>query len=359
MKNNFVSVNKLDNTDKKVFTNRFVIALLIFLYWSFMLTVCLLSDIGINTDWYISLDNKYKGIFAYFFVLLILPFIYGATHELNNLFFGFNMKKTFILLFTGISLFLFLPNFVYITKFYYFPTVFETNTEIQNVFTTIFGLFTLSLTISLIVFILILIYIIKTTGMSDFITLFLFIILSLIIAFGFFSIAFIGLLKSWLVLLFVIFITAFTDVFAYISGMLFGRKKLSKTISPKKTVEGFWIGLILTIGFGLLLTYFISFGESTHNSFENLIHVSSIYQNRITRWIFMVFLIVALSLVSSLGDLAFSYIKRQCQIKDYGNFFQTHGGILDRFDSLLFSSTFYTLLIFFLSGLDEAELFPK
>ena len=64
-------------------------------------------------------------------------------------------------------------------------------------------------------------------------------------------------------LFFVLSVSGFTDVFAYLSGLLFGKTQMSKVISPKKTWEGFFIGLFVTILASLLLIYFISFGVST------------------------------------------------------------------------------------------------
>ncbi len=107
------------------------------------------------------------------------------------------------------------------------------------------------------------------------------------------------------------------DSGAYFIGIFFGKHKLAPTISPKKTVEGFFggiaggvlgvmlYGLVLSIGFRLQVNflYGILYG-------------------------------VLGSLASVLGDLTFSVIKRQTGIKDYGKLIPGHGGILDRFDSM-------------------------
>ena len=119
-----------------------------------------------------------------------------------------------------------------------------------------------------------------------------------------------------------IFIGAWiTDIFAYFCGMLFGRggkHKLIPDVSPKKTVEGSIGGIIFCILvmwiYGLLCTKF-----SRHESYL---------------WFFAIGGLIA-SIVAQIGDLLMSVIKRNYGIKDYGNIFPGHGGMLDRLDSVL------------------------
>ncbi len=124
-----------------------------------------------------------------------------------------------------------------------------------------------------------------------------------------------------------IVITAFgTDIMAYFSGYLLGKHKLCPTISPKKTIEG-------SIG-GIL---------------------GSVILSGIFGWIFMPEMIVHCivigvlgGVISQLGDLTASVFKRKMGIKDYGNLIPGHGGILDRFDSVLFTGPmvyYYIVLI--------------
>ena len=112
-----------------------------------------------------------------------------------------------------------------------------------------------------------------------------------------------------------------TDIFAMQMGMLFGKHKLSPSISPKKTVEGSVGGLIcailFTLLYGLILQYFFEF--SVH-------------------YIWLAAIAAAGSVAGQFGDLAFSFIKREFKVKDFGALLPGHGGILDRFDSLLFSA---------------------
>ena len=120
-----------------------------------------------------------------------------------------------------------------------------------------------------------------------------------------------------------------TDIFAYFSGMLFGRHKLSPIISPKKTVEGSIGGIVLCsasfVLYGLLLNAFLSVSINL---------------------MFLAVLGFFSSLVSQLGDLIASAIKRNHGTKDYGSIFPGHGGVLDRFDSIIAVSPVLYIICF-------------
>lgn len=110
-----------------------------------------------------------------------------------------------------------------------------------------------------------------------------------------------------------------TDTFAYFCGRLFGRHKLIPSVSPKKTIEGSIGGIIFCILGCVLYRYILGVLN---------------YDNLPTYWIFAVLGLV-ISIVSQIGDLIFSLIKRRYGIKDYGVIFPGHGGVLDRFDSVI------------------------
>lgn len=116
------------------------------------------------------------------------------------------------------------------------------------------------------------------------------------------------------------------DTFSYITGILLGRNKLFERISPKKTWEGAIGGFVFSVAGGFALYTF-----------------SGEYSLGI--WLIMAALI---AISSVFGDLTESMIKRSLKIKDSGNILPGHGGLLDRFDSLLFASpviyVFLTLL---------------
>lgn len=121
-----------------------------------------------------------------------------------------------------------------------------------------------------------------------------------------------------------------TDTAAYYAGSFFGKHKLCPEISPKKTIEGSIGGLL---GSAVCCTLFGAI-------ISDFTTVMPIYH----------FLIIGLLCggLSQLGDLVASSIKRYVGIKDYSNLIPGHGGILDRFDSIIFSAVviFYYLTIF-------------
>ncbi len=122
-----------------------------------------------------------------------------------------------------------------------------------------------------------------------------------------------------------IFIGAWvTDTFAYLTGMAFGRHKLIPSISPKKTVEGSVGGTLVATAVFTAVSYFIGIWD--------------------LGWALIVVSGLVVSMVSQIGDLSMSAIKRQFGIKDFGNLFPGHGGVLDRFDSILAVSSVMTIL---------------
>lgn len=125
-----------------------------------------------------------------------------------------------------------------------------------------------------------------------------------------------------------------TDTFAYFSGMLFGKHKLIPTVSPKKTVEGAIGGTLCGVLFTILYGFIIG-------------QVSDASPNYLA--IGIVALVV--SLLSQCGDLIMSLIKRKFEIKDYGKLFPGHGGVLDRFDSIIITASFIYFLVSFVPSL--------
>lgn len=120
-----------------------------------------------------------------------------------------------------------------------------------------------------------------------------------------------------------------SDTGGYIFGMLFGKTKMNERISPKKTWEGFIGGIafssFLCIFIGLLIPAVTGGKVSLVDGILDLDH-----------WYNIIILSLILPAVSVIGDFVFSSIKRYNNIKDYGNILPGHGGVLDRFDSLLF-----------------------
>ena len=118
-----------------------------------------------------------------------------------------------------------------------------------------------------------------------------------------------------------IFIGAWvSDIFAYFFGMLFGKHKLIPEISPKKTVEGSISGIL----FGG--ASFVLYGWLVEKVVEGTTSMN---------WGLLFAYGVIVSVVSQIGDLCMSAIKRHYGVKDFGKLFPGHGGMLDRFDSIL------------------------
>jgi len=122
-------------------------------------------------------------------------------------------------------------------------------------------------------------------------------------------------------ILFVLITTELNDVFGYLVGKKFGKHKLATNISPGKTVEGSIGAILLTTGLAFLV------GRSAFKGTE-LAHPAHL--------ITIGFII---SICGQFGDLVLSAVKRRLEIKDFGTLIPGHGGLLDRFDSLLIVPT--------------------
>lgn len=117
-----------------------------------------------------------------------------------------------------------------------------------------------------------------------------------------------------------IFISSWiSDTCAYCVGMLFGKHKLAPVLSPKKSIEGSIGGVLGSVIVGALFGYLI---------------VERVITSQQVTWIFALIGGVG-SIISQIGDLAASAIKRNYEIKDYGKLIPGHGGIMDRFDSVI------------------------
>ena len=129
-------------------------------------------------------------------------------------------------------------------------------------------------------------------------------------------------------------ICVFTDIFAYLTGRKFGKHKLCPEISPNKTIEGAIGGLIfggLTGTISLFLYQIINENAFTFNQL-----IGSAFGG--------LFVSLFLSVCVQMGDLIASKIKRTFGVKDFGKILPGHGGILDRFDSLIFSGACFYIL---------------
>lgn len=127
----------------------------------------------------------------------------------------------------------------------------------------------------------------------------------------------------------VYFIAFGTDTCAYFTGVTFGKHKLCPVLSPKKTIEGALGGIL---GSSIITIMFFSY-----LSINKMVEI-------------IIFSIIA-SIFSMFGDLIASKIKREYKIKDYGNVFPGHGGVMDRFDSVVFvAPVVYYFVKYFIGG---------
>ena len=129
-------------------------------------------------------------------------------------------------------------------------------------------------------------------------------------------------------LIFLLLLTMFTDIFAYVTGRLIGKHKMVPSISPNKTWEGFLGGTVL--GVFISTVFYITAFSFTGNIF------------------ILIAIVTLLSIVGQMGDLVFSSIKRYYNTKDFSNIMPGHGGALDRLDSILFVMLAFSFVSYFL-----------
>ena len=128
------------------------------------------------------------------------------------------------------------------------------------------------------------------------------------------------------------------DTCAYFAGRAFGKHKLCPVVSPKKTVEGAIGGVLGTMVFGVIITLVYSVAANRMEAFTR----SNI---GVSMYVIIALLACVAAVLGIYGDLFASVVKRQCGIKDYGTIFPGHGGILDRFDSVMFIAPFVTMVV--------------
>ena len=127
------------------------------------------------------------------------------------------------------------------------------------------------------------------------------------------------------------------DTAAYFAGRAFGKHKLAPLVSPHKTVEGAIGGIFGSVLAGVVLTLVYSFLSASHNVIT--------IQVQPRHYAILVVMGAIASVLGILGDLFASSVKRQVGIKDYGTIFPGHGGILDRFDSVMFIAPFVSIAV--------------
>ena len=137
--------------------------------------------------------------------------------------------------------------------------------------------------------------------------------------------------NGFFLVLFVLFVSVFTDIGGYISGKILKGPKISQ-ISPNKTYTGMVGSFLLP----MLLIYFFLNHDSNKDIYDKVVYLHNFN---------LLFTIFIVSLVSQIGDFVISYLKRKSKKKDTGKIIPGHGGLLDRIDGIIFASIFYYLLI--------------
>ena len=125
-------------------------------------------------------------------------------------------------------------------------------------------------------------------------------------------------------IIYVAIITIMSDTFAHFWGSNIGKYKLMPHVSPNKTIEGFVGGTILGTTIGTIF-------------YTAVFDYTSLFTVIITT--------LTLSIIGQLGDLIFSAIKRNYEIKDFGNIMPGHGGVLDRLDSIIIASIAFAIIL--------------
>ncbi|MDR2867683.1 MAG: phosphatidate cytidylyltransferase [Acholeplasmatales bacterium] len=143
-----------------------------------------------------------------------------------------------------------------------------------------------------------------------------------------------------------------SDSCAQLGGMLLGRHKLIPAISPKKTIEGAVVGTFMGTLLGALFAIYLGAMTKGDNYLTRIINpqhydnIFSPYFNNVTLEVILIIITSLLaSIVGQIGDLVASKIKRTYEVKDFSQILPGHGGILDRFDSLIFIGIFLVIIV--------------
>ncbi|MDE5949317.1 MAG: phosphatidate cytidylyltransferase [Malacoplasma sp.] len=352
-------INDIDNNKKKNFKNRTVISVFVVIYYLLILGLTILAD-QTKSEW-TSFDTKISGIFAILLVAVIyIPFIF-AVLEATRLVFRSYEKIPIIILMIVATIAYIIPALTLIFTNYFINHFYVQGDEpvINSQETANFFLYSkltyttiISSLVSWMILIIVLNIVLKAFYKANFKNVITLNALLMIIVFGFDGFIFVSIFKGWTALLFLLISVLATDALCYIWGLLFGKHKMAKIISPNKTWEGAILGSVSSVALLMiycgLLTIDNHVVSSSENrwlvNLQNIASFSTIYDYSL--WILILFIAIILVIFAILGDLLFSYVKRSFAIKDFSNYLKSHGGFLDRVDSLLVAS-----LIFFIYSL--------
>ena len=347
-------INDIDNNKKSNFKNRTIVSVFVVIFYLLILTLTILAD-QTKSAW-TSFDSGISGIFAFLLVVVIyIPFIF-AVLESSRLVFRKYEKIPIVILMIVSTIAYIIPVFTLIFTSYFMKHFFENNSNSGTVsdfllyskltYTTIISSF-----VSWIILIIVLNIVLKIFYKATFKNVITLNALLMIIVFGFDGFIFISIFKGWAALLFLLISVLATDAFCYIWGLFFGKHKMAKIISPNKTWEGAILGSISSVSLLMIYCGLLTLDEKRWLiNLENIASFSTL--NNYSLWIIVFFIAILLVIFAILGDLLFSYVKRSFGIKDFSNYLKSHGGFLDRVDSLLVVS-----LVFFIYSLVAISIY--
>lgn len=144
--------------------------------------------------------------------------------------------------------------------------------------------------------------------------------------------------------------TFMSDIGAYLFGMFFGKHHMSPRISPHKTWEGFFGGVLVSIlsslGFAAILEYCFNIPLVPGIvQFKTSPLLKQMHILNGTAWPFITIMAICMPVVGNIGGFLYSLVKRTFGIKDYGKIFPGHGGVIDRFDSTMINSIMMSILV--------------
>lgn len=143
-------------------------------------------------------------------------------------------------------------------------------------------------------------------------------------------------------LVFMILTTCSVDIFALFVGCKFGKRKLNPRISPKKSIEGSIGGIVCALVLGFVFNWFFPIFET--NETLNVLNLAFNSNLTLVEPLKVLLITLVLTIVGQLGDLVFSMIKRNYEIKDFGSLLPGHGGLTDRIDSVCYNSIIFQIL---------------
>jgi len=321
-------INEFSQKTKQSFNTRTISFVCLILY--FLVSFILIALVDVKNSW--SPINNLNVKFGLAWILIAwnsLIFLFFAI-EISTLFFNKNKKFTIFILFLINIL---SPTILYLLNQYGFFVI----PNLQTWFLVCILLSNI-VTLSIINFLL---KIYKNWSLKNslFLSILFFFGSSYLVTFFFFA-----FIKGWTTILILFLIISLTDTFAYLGGITFGKTKLLNKISPNKTIGGFISGIGGSSLVAIILVIGLSFMNNNHNFEPNLLGV---IDNPATWWSLTICLLIGLCFAVVLGDLFFSFIKRQFNIKDFSHLIPGHGGVYDRFDSstIVYSIFFITTLI--------------